>query len=148
MKPIVIVAFSSLFLASCNNNKAPSLKATTETAQAQDEIQEKIQLNNNQKWLVNEEMKPYVLRGEQSVTSYLAGNRTNHVALAKELKEYNNQLIKNCTMNGKSHDELHKWLHPHLTAVDELENTTEPHQAKLKVTQIAQSYQKYHLYFN
>src|SRR5690606_19644238 len=106
-----------------------------------DESSEAIELNNNEKWIVNEEMKPYVMKGEELVNSYIQDSRTDHKALAEQLKEQNNQLIKSCTMKGKSHDELHKWLHPHLEMVKELENETDVARANEIVLQLQGSYQ-------
>lgn len=60
---------------------------------------------------MNDEMKPFVAKGEGLVTTYLQSSQTNYNKLAQKLKDQNNQLIKSCTMKGKSHDELHKWLH-------------------------------------
>ncbi len=50
-------------------------------------------------------------------------------------------------MNGKSHDELHKWLHPHLENVKTLENETEATKANKMVLDLQHSYQQYHKYF-
>lgn len=51
-------------------------------------------------------------------------------------------------MDGKSHDELHKWLHPHLEIVKALENETDATKANGFVLQLQYSYQHYHQYFN
>lgn len=120
-----------------------------ETEQVQkSNVADKLQLNANEKWLVNDEMKPFVLKGEELVNSYLQTNNTDYIALAKQLKELNNNLIKSCTMEGPSHDELHKWLHPHLEMVGALETTIDTDEAKETTKNIAKSYQTYHQYFN
>ena len=98
--------------------------------------------------MVNEEMKPFVMKGEELVNSYIQDNQTDYKALAQQLIEQNNQLIKSCTMNGKSHDELHKWLHPHLEIVNALEEEKDAAKANEIVLQLQKSYQDYHQYFN
>lgn len=151
MKQIFIIAISSIVMMSCKNDKQMEGSAETtnvEQMQNQDESSDKIQLNNNEKWVVNDEMKPYVLQGEALVNSYLETNNTDYVTLAKKLKEFNNNLIKSCTMNGKSHDELHKWLHPHLELVAKLGSTNEADNGKPCLEQISESYANYHNYFN
>jgi len=51
-------------------------------------------------------------------------------------------------MKGKSHDELHKWLYPHLELVKELDNETDTVKAKEIVVKLQNSYQQYQIYFN
>lgn len=151
MKKIFVLGMSVLLLWSCNNTteKATEKQETETHAEHQhDESSEAIELNNGEKWLVNEEMKPFVMKGEELVNSYIQDNQTDYKALAQQLIEQNNQLIKSCTMNGKSHDELHKWLHPHLEIVKTLENETDATKANEIVSQLQYSYQHYHQYFN
>jgi hypothetical protein len=76
-----------------------------------------IELNNGEKWKVNAEMIPHILEGEEILAKY---DNTDYKTLAKQLKEKNSGLIKSCTIEGKSHDELHKWLHPHIELITTL----------------------------
>ena len=151
MKKVFVLGISVLFLWSCNNTteKSTTHQETENHAEhRQDESSESIELNNGEKWLVNEEMKPFVMKGEELVNSYIQDNQTDYKALAQQLIEQNNQLIKSCTMNGKSHDELHKWLHPHLEIVNALEEEKDAAKANEIVLQLQKSYQDYHQYFN
>ncbi|GIL23865.1 MAG: hypothetical protein BroJett042_23780 [Bacteroidota bacterium] len=151
MKKVFVLGISVLFLWSCNNTteKSTTHQETENHAEhQQDESSESIELNNGEKWLVNEEMKPFVMKGEELVNSYIQDNQTDYKALAQQLIEQNNQLIKSCTMNGKSHDELHKWLHPHLEIVKALEDERDATKANETVLQLQHSYQQYHQYFN
>ena len=93
-------------------------------------------------------MKSFVLKGEELVNAYIQDGKTDYKTLAEQLKDQNSQLIKSCTMDGKSHDELHKWLHPHLDIVKALENETDATKANEIVSQLQYSYQHYHQYFN
>ena len=151
MKKVIVFGMSLMLLWSCNNSteKSTTHQETENHAEHRhDESSEAIELNNGEKWLVNEEMKPFVLKGEELVNAYIQNNQTDYKALAKQLKEQNNQLIKSCTMNGKSHDELHKWLHPHLEIVNALEEEKDAAKANEIVLQLQKSYQDYHQYFN
>lgn len=150
MKKLVLFALASIMIWSCNN---PEKTATEQHTTAQEPHQHDenildIELNDGGKWLVNEEMKPYVNNGEKLVNTYIKSNQTDYHALAKQLKIENDQLVKSCTMKGKDHDELHKWLHPHLTMVDELQKQTDAAKAGETVAQIQKSYHLYHQYFN
>lgn len=106
-----------------------------------------IELDQGEKWLVNEEMKPHILKGEAILQQYQTQNDTDHQALAAALKEQNGQLINSCTMKGKSHEELHKWLHPHMELIAALSQASSLEEAQPIVLQIEQSFQTYHHYF-
>ena len=151
-----LLAIGSLVLFSCGN------KATTEVAHDHDvenidtqaneddhdAITGEIELDNGQKWAVNKEMIPYVLNGEKLVSTYLANNETDYAALAKNIGLENGKLIKSCTMQGKSHEELHKWLNPHLLLVEDLEDATTTDEAAAVIKKLEASYKMYHEYFN
>ncbi|MCC2589643.1 hypothetical protein [Chryseobacterium sp. MFBS3-17] len=151
MKKVFVLGISVLFLWSCNNTteKSTTHQETENHAEhQQDESSESIELNNGEKWLVNEEMKPFVMKGEELVNAYIQDGKTDYKTLAEQLKDQNTQLIRSCTMTGKSHDELHKWLHPHLEIVKTLESETDEAKANQIVLSLQKSYQDYHHYFN
>ena len=151
MKKVIVFGMSLMLLWSCNNSTEKSTthqETENHTEHQHDESSEAIELNNGEKWLVNEEMKPFVLKGEELVNAYIQNNQTDYKALAQQVKDQNSQLIKSCTMGGKSHDELHKWLHPHLEIVKTLENETDATKANETVLHLQHSYQHYHQYFN
>ena len=149
MKKVLVLAISSFVLWSCNNSseKAKSNQETKQEEHQHDETSEAIELNSGKKWIVNDEMKPFVAKGEGLVTTYLQSSQTNYNKLAQKLKDQNNQLIKSCTMKGKSHDELHKWLHPHLELVEALEKSANENEAKGIVLKLQKSNEVYHQYF-
>jgi len=151
MKKVIVFGMSLMLLWRCNNSTEKSTthqETENHTEHQYDESSEAIELNNGEKWLVNEEMKPFVLKGEALVTAYVQNGQSDYKALAEQLKDQNNQLIKSCTMQGKSHDELHKWLHPHLEIVKALEDETDEAKANQIVLSLQKSYQDYHHYFN
>ena len=103
-----------------------------------------IELDNGKKWKVNTEMTPFITSGEQILNEF---DGKDYKALAKQLKEKNNGLIKSCTMNGKSHDELHKWLHPHLQLVDALSKAKNEQEAEEVISELKKSFTTYNTYF-
>lgn len=151
MKKSLVVALSIFALISCKNNTEET-NTTTQTeiehTEAKSGESNQLALNDSEKWAVNDEMKPFVIKGEEMVTSYIKENKTEYKQLATDLKAENSKLIKSCTMNGASHDELHKWLHPHLELVSELENTTEQDKGQEIVQKLNTSYETYHQFFN
>jgi len=128
-----IAVFITLLATSCGN---------THKSHNQEAVH--IELNNGQKWKVNLEMTPYILEAEQILLQY---NDNDYDALAEQLKNKNNRLIKSCTMDGKSHEELHKWLHPHIQLIDALEDAENKEEADKIISELKVSFQTYHNYF-
>jgi hypothetical protein len=106
-----------------------------------------IKLNHGEKWAVNAEMKPHIEQGINILNDYVAQSGSDYKKLAADLKTQNDQLVKSCTMSGESHDELHKWLHPHMELVGELAAATDPKTAETIIGQLEQSFKTYQNYF-
>lgn len=148
MKKIFVFGMSIMFLWSCNNSNETAHRETENKIEhEQTENSETIELNNGERWLVNKEMKPFILKGEEMVNTYIKEGNSDYKSLAEQVKDQNSQLIKSCTMDGKSHDELHKWLHPHLDIVKALENEVDATKANEIILKLQHSYQQYHNYF-
>ncbi len=149
MKKIIVISIGVLLFWSCNNveKKTTSTEEEIHTEHHYQQDEDAIELNNGERWVVNEEMKPHVMKGEELVNNYLEVGLLDYKNLAEQLKDQNNLLIKSCTMTGKSHDELHKWLHPLLETVKNLEHETDADKANEIVLQLQHSYQEYHTYF-
>lgn len=106
-----------------------------------------LELNNGQKWKVNQEMKPHIEHGRLLLIAFLKEDGADHRQLADDLQEQNSKLIKSCTMDGASHDELHKWLHPHLELVKELKQAETEAEVSEITDQLEASYGLYDQYF-
>lgn len=151
MKKILFIAVSSLFLWSCNNN--PENLYTDQEIVIHEELHNEEdlvtpELNNGEKWSVNKEMKPFLEKGEELVNTFVETHQTEYKDLARQVKEQNRQIVQSCTMDGKSHEELHKWLHPHMGLLDKLEEETDATEAGEIIFQLRESYHVYHTYFN
>lgn len=107
----------------------------------------KIRLNNGEKWMVNEEMKPFVIESEEILVQFMESESRDYQQLAAQLEAKNSGLIKSCTMKGESHDELHKWLHPHIDLIKELKQEEKLDKAKSLVQELNKSFKTYHQYF-
>lgn len=107
-----------------------------------------IELIDNAKWAVNSEMKPFVERSEFVLNKYVSENKTNYIELSALLREQNSLLIQSCTMSGESHDQLHKWLHPHLGLVKKLKKADDEIAAGKVVDELKASFESYHYYFD
>lgn len=112
-----------------------------------DESNLDIELDNGQKWVVNEEMKPHLEEGHKALVVYVDSKDSDYKALAENIKQANRSLISSCTMDGKSHDELHKWLYPHLELTKSLEQAENQEQANEIIHELEDSYSDYNKYF-
>lgn len=131
---LTILLLITVFAISCMNS----------SNQSQDNPPAAIALNNGAQWLVNSEMTPFILEGEKILNAH---DGSDYKALAKQLKNKNKSLIKSCTMKGESHDELHKWLHPHMQLVAALEDVENEQRANIIIADLNKSFQTFHTYF-
>jgi len=130
-RKIIIVLFGIALITSCGS----------------DHQKDGIRLNDGQKWKVNAEMTPHIDRGNEILDQFMANKGSDYHKLAEDLKTQNQQLIKSCTMKGQSHDELHKWLHPHMALIEKLQHAKNPGDAAEIVGDIKQSFTTYKNYF-
>lgn len=151
MKPITISLLTiSFLLFSCGNTNKESNKQTEVLLQEEhhhNDEKESIKLNNGEKWFVNDEMKPHIHEAEEILMEYEKNKPEEYRELAVILKEKNSALIKSCTMKGESHDQLHKWLHPHIELIDNLGKANNLTEANETISQLKKSFETYKNYF-
>lgn len=139
-KTILMAAILGTFLVGCNEtkNKEEHLENTEVTETLHDEhIGEiadahgldnswvnEIELDNGNKWDAN----PETNEGVKKMMDILQNKEKKSVedfhALASELNEVKNYVVKECTMKGPSHDNLHVFLHPLIEKIDALGKVT------------------------
>lgn len=149
-KIILTLTIGSFLLYGCSNSTNEKSSNNRETAthqQHQHDDKQTIRLNNGEKWFVNEEMKPFILEAENILTEYINNNLSDYKTLAEQLKEKNSGLIKSCTMKGESHDELHKWLYPHIELIESLSKAESTDDASEIIANLQASFLTYNQYF-
>ncbi len=104
-------------------------------------------LNDGEKWEIEAEMMGHIKEGEKRLRKYLNSAEDDYLKLAKSLSESNSNLIFSCSMTGPAHDMLHKWLHPHLRLVNELEKAESAEEAEKLVAALSESYGIFGAYF-
>ena len=105
-----------------------------------------LELDNGKKWKTNTEMLPYIQKQEQLIDAY-DDETGDYKKLAADLSTANDQLIKSCTMTGKSHDVLHVWLTDHMKNIDLLAKAATPQEAEKIAESLEHSMESYHRYF-
>ena len=114
---IVLFAFG-LVLFSCNTKSKEEKTNEMTTVEHQHSENEAIQLNDGEKWKVDDNMMRHIRNMEKDVVNFDKESGANYSLLAEKLKANIELLTSNCTMKGKAHDELHKWLVPFIELVD------------------------------
>ncbi|MBP9213865.1 MAG: hypothetical protein KBF36_04900 [Chitinophagaceae bacterium] len=152
MKKITIsFTLISLFLFSCSNTSNEKSKQQTETVtheehQHSDDVQT-IELNNGEKWKVEGNMITHIRNMEIDINSFANVEQKDFKSLAEKLQSNIDLLTSNCTMEGKAHDELHKWLLPYIDVVKELSEAKDETEASKQFKNIQTSFTTFNQYF-
>ncbi len=150
-KIIILIPVISLFHYSCGNASKEKSKEQTETVthekhQHNDEIQN-IELNNGEKWKVDANMITHIRNMENDVISFAKVEQKDFKSLSEKLQSNIDLLTSNCTMKGKAHDELHKWLLPYIDMVKELSEAKDETEASKQFESIQISLTTFNQYF-
>lgn len=79
-----------------------------------------IQLDNDFKWLANPENNEGVEKMRNEIALADLESVKDYKTLASKLNDHKNYIIKECTMEGPSHDNLHIFLHPLIDKIEAL----------------------------
>lgn len=147
----ISVAVLSLALFSCNNatkeSPVANEKATQESEHHHHDEETAIELDNGQKWTVDKEMMVHIRNMEQDVAAFGKNAKKDYAVLSKKLLANIDLLTSNCTMTGKAHDELHKWLLPYIDLVGELESAENDDKAAEFFKEVEHSFHTFNEYF-
>ena len=148
---IILISAISLFLFGCSNTSKEKSKEQTETVTHEehqhDEESEVIELNNGEKWKVDANMITHIRNMEVDVNSFAKVEQKDYKSLSEKLQSNIDLLTSNCTMKGKAHDELHKWLLPYIDLVKELSEAKDETEASKQFKNIQTSFTTFNLYF-
>ena len=140
---IAFLATVVLLLFSCNTKSKEEKTTEIKTEEHQHSESETIQLNNGEKWKVDDNMMIHIRNMEKDVVHFDQEKSTNYSLLANKLKTNIDILTSNCTMKGQAHDELHKWLVPYIELVDSFSKEKSANQ----FTEIQNSFKTFNQYF-
>ncbi len=76
-----------------------------------------LKLNNGEKWLANAETHEGIYTMNSIIKTFKNGEEKNYRLLGEHLSEQSSYIIKNCTMKGEPHDQLHVVLVPMLDEI-------------------------------
>lgn len=151
---ILVIVLSLLY--GCNNTAEENTKDNkiTITLKKTDEHSHNenttIELNHGAKWKIVPEMMVYLKSMESDISRFDQSKQVafqDYMQLGTNLQKNIDLLTSNCTMEGKAHDELHKWLLPYIDLVDRLNKSKTNDEAKTTYKEIKSSYTVFNLYF-
>ena len=161
-KTILTAAIISAFLLSCNETKQKN--ENSETVEATEAVHEhhdhgeemvainndwvnEINLDNGNKWDANLETTEGVDKMLSLIKSSEKKSVEDYHALATDLNETKNFLVKKCTMKGPSHDNLHVFLHPLIEKIEALGKVTTVGEGSAVTASIKENLDGYYEYF-
>ncbi len=106
-----------------------------------------IQLDNGDKWLANIKTTEGVNRMLKLISESKTETVEDYLSLANKLNDRKNTLVKECTMTGPSHDNLHMFLHPLIEKIDVLLETKTTEESAETLKSITDNLNAYNTYF-
>ena len=150
-KLIISITALSLFLFGCVNTTKENAKEQTENNNKKEhhhnDESEEIELNNGVKWNVDSNMIIHIRNMENDVISFAKIEKKDYKSLSEKLQSNIDLLTSKCTMKGKAHDELHKWLLPYIDLVKQLSESKDEIEAEKQFQKIEKSFITFNQYF-
>jgi hypothetical protein len=153
-KAIFIILLIVTVVSSCKNTEKQ--KETKNLKEAKQEHVEgvlntqwtnDIVLNNGGKWEANIETTKGVEEMQELLKSQTTISLEDYHQLANKLNNTKNIVIKECTMKGESHDNLHIWLLPLMEKIKALSKTKTVEEASKSKHHITENINAYFDYF-
>lgn len=82
-----------------------------------------LKLNDGEKWIANPETHEGVLKMDAIINAFKDEQQNDYTLLGETLSKQTSYIIKNCSMEGESHDQLHVVLVPMLDAISALKES-------------------------
>lgn len=105
-----------------------------------------LQMNHGEKWQANKETQEGIKSMDSLITTFKNQERKDYKSLGNQLSKKTSYVIKNCSMKGEAHDQLHVVLIPMLdkiTIMKESEDASEAKQALKKLEDLIADYFKH-----
>lgn len=163
-RTLLVIAMSTFIFTGCNSDKKsqnsePMSHEDIETISKEDhdahELIEdgltnnwtsEIKKNDSSKWEANPETNEGVLKMQILLKTENTTTLEDYHNLAEKLNTEKNYVVKNCTMKGASHDNLHVWLLPLMSKIEKLsesQNLDEAHKLKQSISENVDAYEDY-----
>lgn len=160
----LIFTMSLLALVSCKDSKNQESNTETESVEQSIEAKEQhhndealnvydnnwtgeIVTNNGAKWQADAKTNEGVKKMQSTIKMQTTSTLDDYHKLAEQLNDDKNFVIKNCTMKGDSHDNLHVWLLPLMAKIEALSETKTLEDAVKIKKSIEENVNAFNIYF-
>ncbi|RSK39282.1 hypothetical protein [Mangrovimonas spongiae] len=106
-----------------------------------------LKLNGNEKWIANNETHEGIAKMNTLILAFNKSKSKTYKTLGDNLSKQTNYIIKNCTMKGESHDQLHVVLVPMLDQISILRDNENETVSKKALDNLSQLIKTYYNYF-
>ena len=136
-----------LFILSCKNENKQDIKPDTvlEDVSLLDTLQ--LKLNAGDRWLANSETQEGVNKMDSLIEVFDTNTDKDFKKLGEALSKQTSYIIKNCTMKGEPHDQLHVVLVPMLDEISILRETNDSVEAETAYSKLKALINAYYKHF-
>lgn len=110
-------------------------------------LMDNLRLNNGVKWNMDQHTRIMSKKMESTFYDADHSSQAGLNSLGLKLKTQSEELITGCTMQGKSHDQLHIFLTDHLPTISALIEAEDYATAKVAAVQLKGQFETYKKYF-
>ena len=149
---ILLLLATTIMIGCKNTEKQEEHQSTIKVAQAQETDilstawMHDMQLDEGAKWKANIETTEGVVKMQRLINTHATVAIEDYHELAGKLNEVKNKLVKECTMKGPSHDNLHIWLYPlieKIAVLSEVKTLAQASEIKQSIADNLNSYTNY-----
>jgi hypothetical protein len=101
----------------CKNETSNNSAVQSETKELSILDTLELKLNNGNKWIANIETHIGIKKMDSIISDFKTKNTKDFISLGSALSNQSSYVIKNCTMKGEPHDQLHVVLVPMLDEI-------------------------------
>ncbi|WP_055442397.1 hypothetical protein [Lacinutrix himadriensis] len=147
MKVKIVIILLLAFVFGCNTENKKGQTKTKETKEISllDTLQ--LRLNHGNKWLANPETQGGVVKMNAMIEAFKTETNKDYNALGKKLAKQTSYIIKNCSMVGEPHDQLHVVLVPMLDEISNLKEAKNNTEGEASLAKLEGLIKDYFLYF-
>lgn len=142
---IAILLLALVFGCKTENRKVDPTLSETEEISLLDTLQ--LRMNHGSKWLVNPETHGGVIKMNSIIETFKTETNKDYNALGKKLAKQTSYIIKNCSMVGEPHDQLHVVLVPMLDEISNLKEAENNNLGEAYLTKLEILIKDYFAYF-
>ena len=143
MKKITILSITLLFfITSCSMEKHKDEHTQSEKTSANHGTPDLVQLDNGNKWIANMETTEGIENMRKMIEAEQAAPVSSVAALKENLLLQFTDILNQCTMKGKSHEQLHNYLLPLRAQIDNLDEGNQKEELE-KIKLYLSAYAKY-----